>query len=123
MTEVAFTTPAALIPGWGYALIVGAGFALEGPDAAPAPGSALIRLDGAKIGSSGLGNSAGISVELRDSSGSVRSRYGGYLDFSPRRSAGTSAERIDESACDARSSWRISPSPSPGAGARAQSGR
>jgi hypothetical protein len=107
--------PAALVPPGGFAVVVGAGFQIDdGLDVPPAPTAALLRLSRPTI-AGGLADSAGATVELRDGEGRVISRYGGYLDFSARSAAGSSAVRIDEAGCDGRANWSISHTPSPGA--------
>jgi hypothetical protein len=107
--------PAALIPAGGFALVVGAGFvADDGADVPPAVGAALIRLPTASI-SGGLPNGGGTPVELRDAGGHVLSRYGGFVDVSPRSAAGTSVARIDLTACDLPANWRRPAHPTPGA--------
>jgi len=108
--------PDALVPAGGYAVVVGAGFALDdgGLDVPPAPGAALLRLASAAIGG-GLGNAAGSVIELDDASGRVVSRYGGFIDVSARGAAGQSAIRIDETGCDVRTNWRLAATPTPGA--------
>ena len=107
--------PSALIPPGGFAIVAGAGFAADdGVDVPPAPGALLLRLNSPTIGD-GLSNSAGSAVELRDVSGRVISRYGGWIDATPRASAGKSAARTDAAACDARAAWRTDAHPTPGA--------
>jgi hypothetical protein len=107
--------PAAFVPGGGFALVVPAGFSPDdGVDARPAPGAALLRLGSTTLGK-GLPDGAGVPVELRDGAAQLVSRYGGYIDTSPHGAAGTSAARVADEACDARSAWRPSRPPTPGA--------
>jgi lamin tail-like protein len=107
--------PTALIPPGGFAVVAGAGFsANDGTDVPPAPGALLLRLNSPTVGD-GLSNAAGAAVELRDAAGHVISRYGGWVDASPRSAAGKSAVRASETACDARAAWRLSAHPTPGA--------
>jgi hypothetical protein len=110
---VADPLPVALLPPSGYAVVVAAGFSAQGPDTAPLPGAAVLRLTSPRIGA-GLLDGAGEVVELRDGAGRVVSRYGGWVDVSARSLAGHSAARLDENSCDARSAWRLSAHPTPG---------
>src|SRR5262249_10320662 len=106
--------PQALIPPGGFAVIAGAGFATDHrADVPPAARALLLRLATPTIGD-GLSNAAGSAVELRDAAGHVISRYGGWIDASPRSAAGKSAARTDANACDARASWQKSSHPTPG---------
>jgi hypothetical protein len=107
--------PSALIPPGGFAVIAGAGFQTDdGADVPPAAGALLLRLASPTIGD-GLSNAAGSAVELRNAAGRVISRYGGWIDATPRAAAGKSAARSDAAACDARAAWRTSAHPTPGA--------
>jgi hypothetical protein len=106
--------PSALIAPGGFAVIAGAGYsANDGVDVPPAGDALLLRLASATLGN-GLSNAADTVVELREPGGGVISRYGGWIDATPRSFAGKSAARADPSACDARASWRMSAHPTPG---------
>src|SRR5262249_60583822 len=90
--------PSALVPAGGFAVIAGAGFAVDdGVDVPPAPGALLLRVASPTIGD-GLSNAAGAAVELRDVNGRTISRYGGWIDATPRSAAGKSAARTDPAA-------------------------
>lgn len=102
-----------LAPG-AFALVVAAGYdAAQGRDPPPAPGTALVRVEG-RIGRDGIGN-ANEPVTLRRSTGEAVSRYGGWVDMSATSWAGRSVQRTPHDACDHPTAWSTEPRlPTPG---------
>jgi hypothetical protein len=99
--------PATLAPG-AFALLVNQAFAeQDGLDAAPAPGTLLLRVP--HLGKGGLSN-AGEALVLSDGSGSVVSRF----PARPAPKAGFSVARRTPAAPDARSLSFARAAPSPG---------
>jgi hypothetical protein len=99
--------PATLAPG-AFALVVNDAFvAGDGLDAAPAPGTLLLRVP--HLGKSGLSN-AGEALALRDGGGGVVSRF----PAAPKPKAGLSVARRFAAAPDALAAGFVLTAPTPG---------
>jgi hypothetical protein len=105
--------PAVTVPPGAYALVVPSSYDPQSArDVPPLAGTLLARVD-ARIGSDGLSNSGEV-VRLRmpgTADEPVISIYNGWVDVSATKSAGKSAHRLADDACDQASAWTAPPRP------------
>ena len=96
--------PPAIIAAGGYALVVGEGYRTDGADAAPRPGTLLLRLSDRYLGGNGIRQS-GEAIGLFDEQGRPLSR----ISTAAIRVADGQSVRRRRGGCDVASSFEASP--------------